>query len=136
MALHTTEDDRRLVLVIEDEPRILRVISETLADRSLRLETATDGVSGLDFVRARRPALVLLDLALPDLDGWQVLAEIRAVAGPDELPVVIVTAQGDSATAVEARRLGANDFVSKPFRPSELRRIVDSFLEADVAEAV
>ncbi len=125
-----------LVLVIEDEPRILRVISLTLADQPIDLETAPDGVTGLEMVRHRHPSLVLLDLALPDLDGWQVLAEIRRVAGPSELPVVIVTAQGDSATAVEARALGANDFLSKPFRPAELRRIVDSYLLDGIAEAV
>ncbi len=134
--LPNSGNDRKLVLVIEDEPRILRVIRETLANRPIDLATAADGVSGLDMVRGRRPDLVLLDLALPDLDGWQVLAEIRAIAGPGELPVVIVTAQGDSATAVEARRLGANDFVSKPFRPAELRRVVDTFVLGTIAEAV
>jgi DNA-binding response OmpR family regulator len=129
-------DDRKLVLVIEDEPRILRLINLVLADRPIDIETAPDGATGLDWLRQHQPDLVLLDLALPDLDGWQVLAEIRGLAGPSELPVVIVTAQGDSATAIEARRLGANDFVSKPFRPAELRDVVDAFLVGGIAEAV
>ncbi len=127
---------RSVVLVIEDEPHIVRVIQETLATRPLDLEAAMDGRSGLEMVRELRPSLVLLDLALPDIDGWQVLAEIRSEAGPNKLPVVIVTAQGDSATAAEARRLGANDLVSKPFRPAELRRVVDAFIAPGATEAV
>ena len=129
-------ESRALVLVIEDESRILRVIDGTLSTDAIEVVTAMDGASGLAMLRERRPDLVLLDLALPGIDGWQVLAEIRAEAGPDELPVVIVTAQGDSATALEARGLGANDFVSKPFRPAELRRIVGTYVFGDVPHSV
>ena len=86
-------------------------------------------------MREVRPVVVLLDLALPGIDGWEVLTRIRTDEELAEIPVVIVTAQGDSATAVKARRLGANGFVAKPFRPSDVRRAVDCYLTPCEAES-
>jgi DNA-binding response OmpR family regulator len=125
------------ILVIEDEPKIVRVISETLVDMPYELSSAPDGPSGLASFRDRKPALVLLDLALPRMDGWEVLAAIRRSEEPgSHTPVVIVTAHGDSATAVEARDRGADGFLAKPFQPGDLRRVVEAQLGAGVNRGV
>lgn len=123
--------------MIEDEPKIVRVISETLVGAPCEVVSAADGPAGLASLQAQRPALVLLDLALPGMDGWEVLEHIRQSEAPESrTPVVIVTAHGDSSTAVEARERGADGFLAKPFQPSDLRRVVEEQLGAGVNDGV
>jgi CheY-like chemotaxis protein len=123
--------------VIEDEPKIVRVISETLAGARYEVVSAADGPAGLASLQAQRPALVLLDLALPGMDGWEVLERIRQLEAPEShTPVVIVTAHGDSGTAVEALHRGADGFLAKPFQPTDLRRVVKEHVDVDVVDAI
>ena len=132
----TATASRPIVLVIEDEPLIVRVIEESVSDLPIELLSAADGISGLAMVKEHMPALVLLDLALPGIDGWEILADIRKTPETKSMPVVIVTAHGDTEMEVAARNRGANGFVAKPFRPSDLRGIIDQYRYPDVAEAV
>lgn len=80
-----------------------------------------------------KPDLILLDLALPVMDGWEVLDALRSDPSTADLPIVMVTAHGDSDTAARARKAGADGFISKPFRPAELRRIIDEHLAEPAA---
>ena len=125
----------KVVLVIDDVDSVLQLIRGALADRPVDLVTATDGGSGLALAREIQPDLVLLDLALPVLDGWSILAAIRADRTTASMPVVIVSAHGDSNSAARARELGADGFISKPFRPAELRRVIDGYVDDQVPEA-
>lgn len=125
----------QVVLVIDDVPTIIKLIRGALVGRAVDLVTAADGQAGLELARGIEPDLVLLDLALPVLDGWSVLTALRADAATASIPIVIVTAHGDSDSAARARELGASAFLSKPFRPAELRRLTDTFLGDTLAQA-
>ncbi len=124
------------VLVIEDDPVVFWVIRDALTNLTVRVLSASDGPSGLEMVQQEQPDLVLLDLGLPGLNGWEVISRIREAADSTDLPVVIITAHGDFSNAIDARRLGANGFLTKPFHPAELRRAVDQHIGGTAAQAV
>jgi len=119
----------KVVLVVDDVPSIVQLIRGALADQAVDLVAAADGQTGLDLARSLLPDLILLDLALPVVDGWDVLAALKADDATASVPVVIVTAHGDSDSASRARGGGASAFIAKPFRPAELRRIIAKMLE-------
>jgi len=125
----------KVVLVIDDVKSVLQLIRAALIDHPVDVLTAIDGGSGLALAQELAPDLVLLDLALPVMDGWEILAALRADPATQHVPVVIVTAHGDSDTAARARDLGANGFISKPFRPAELRRVIEGYLDPPAAAA-
>lgn len=118
----------KTVLVIDDVKTVLQLIRISLIDHPVDVLTAIDGASGLELAREMNPDLVLLDLALPVMDGWEILEALRAEASTADIPVVIVTAHGDSDTAARARDAGTAGFISKPFRPAELRRVINAQL--------
>ncbi len=124
-----------VILVIEDVVSTTHFISAVLAADPFQIVTATDGRKGQQLVAELVPDLVLLDLALPEVDGFDVLDSIRADPATAATPVVIITAHGDSSTAAEARDRGADAFISKPFRPAELRRVINRFLPPTTAAA-
>lgn len=124
-----------VILVIEDVVSTTHFISAVLAADPFQIVTATDGRKGQQLVAELLPDLVLLDLALPEVDGFDVLDSIRADPATAATPVVIITAHGDSSTAAEARDRGADAFIAKPFRPAELRRVINRFLPPTAAVA-
>lgn len=124
-----------VVLVIEDVASVTQFIRAVLASDPVHIVTATDGRQGQELVTELVPDLVLLDLALPEVEGFEILDSIRANPATVEIPVVIVTAHGDSSTAAEAIARGADAFLAKPFRPAELRRTVARFLPGRAAAA-
>jgi two-component system, OmpR family, KDP operon response regulator KdpE len=105
------------VLVVDDDPAILRTLSINLRARDYEVETAADGRSALQIVDERRPDVILLDLGLPDVDGISVLTTLRTFT---QTPVIVVSARTEPDDKVEALDLGANDFVTKPFSMEEL----------------
>lgn len=105
------------VLVVDDDPAILRTLSINLRARGYDVETAGDGRSALQIVEERMPDVVILDLGLPDLDGVAVLKRLRTRA---QVPVVVLSARHESDDKVEALDEGADDFVTKPFELEEL----------------
>lgn len=105
------------VLVVDDDPAILRTLSINLRAREYDVETAADGRSALQIVDERMPDVVLLDLGLPDIDGISVLKQLRSFT---EVPVIVVSARSDPDDKVEALDLGADDFMTKPFSIEEL----------------
>lgn len=109
-------------------PNVSRLMRVALHGRPVAVEMIDDGRRGLERARKVKPAVILLDLALPGMHGFDVLRELRSAPATASIPVIIVTAQGDSQTALESRRLGADWFVSKPFLLTELRRTVNLFL--------
>ena len=117
----------RRILVIDDEPLIREHLKALLALDGHEIETAEDGRSALEALGSRAFHLVVTDLRLPDIDGRDLLAKIRR----DNLPmgVIVLTGYGDTTVAMEAMRAGADDFLTKPFEPERLRRVVDRVLE-------
>lgn len=118
----------KVVLLIEDHPSIRHLVSVVLERFDVHLIFANDGLSGLEAIDAHEPDLVLLDLRLPDIDGWEVLEWVRARRSMVELPVVIVTAYGDDGDEHRAFGAGANGYIPKPFDPETLRRAVVDLL--------
>ncbi|MDH3425259.1 MAG: response regulator [Acidimicrobiia bacterium] len=123
----------RTIVVIEDQDFTDRVIRGALRKRPYDIVTANDGEAGLELVKAIKPDLVLLDISLPRMDGWQVLAEIRATDEVVQTPVVIVTAQGHAASDPRVGALDVEDVLTKPFLVRQLRDAVDAVMERSVA---
>lgn len=105
------------VLIIEDEPRYIRLLQANLEQRGYRVASSSTGQQGLILLASNKPDLVLLDLGLPDMDGFDVLARIREFS---DVAVVIVTARGDESDIVRGLEAGADDYLSKPFGIPEL----------------
>jgi DNA-binding response OmpR family regulator len=105
------------VLVVDDEPMVREVLSRYLVRDGFEVEVAADGELALAAFDARRPDLVLLDLMLPRLDGFEVFRRIRARGGS---PVIMITARGDVTDRIVGLEIGADDYVSKPFSPAEV----------------
>ena len=105
------------VLVVDDEPSIVRALRINLAARKYEVSTATDGASGLAAVARDRPDVMILDLGLPDMDGTEV---IRGVRGWTSTPIIVLSVWGQESQKVAALDAGADDYVTKPFGMDEL----------------
>ena len=105
------------VLVVDDEPSILRALRINLTARHYEVSTASDGATGLAAVARERPDVVILDLGLPDMHGTEV---IRGVRGWSSTPIIVLSVWGQEAQKVEALDAGADDYVTKPFGMDEL----------------
>lgn len=113
------------ILVVEDSPMIQRVIEICLRQPARQFDQRRDGASALAAARDLHPDLMILDIRLPGIDGWEVLRQLRSTEDGRELAVLVVTGHGDAATRRRAQTEGADGFLAKPFRPDELRRAVD-----------
>jgi len=105
------------VLVVDDEPAILRVVGRNLERRGFRVEGAASGAEALQAFRGWRPDVVVLDLGLPDMEGIEVIRQIREAAAT---PIIVLSARDAERDKVEALDAGADDYVSKPFGVEEL----------------
>lgn len=112
------------ILVVEDSPVIRRLIQICLRADDIEVVTGEDGPSGLEAVTTESPDLVLLDIGLPGLDGWEVLKAIRSDPNVLNLPVVVLTAHAEEEARRRADEGGANGFIGKPFQPQDLRETV------------
>ncbi len=121
--------DRKTVVVIEDDEDFLALVNMMLAGSPVEIVPALGGREGLEAIRQRRPDLVILDLVLPDISGWEVFLQMRADAATTETPVIILTNQGtrvDRNFSLRVARI--HDFLTKPCLPSQLRQSVASAL--------
>src|SRR6476659_696039 len=110
--------DSAHVLVVDDEPHLLRALSMNLTSRGYHVTPAATGAAALDIAATQRPDLVVLDLGLPDLDGLEVIRRLRE--RHIEMPILVLSARSGSQEKVTALDLGANDYVTKPFDMNEL----------------
>jgi CheY-like chemotaxis protein len=120
------------ILVVDDDSNIRMSVRLCLETAGYIVEQAGQGIDALEFIDRATPDLILLDLAMPLMDGLTMLAEIRSLLGQPLPRVVVMTAHGSARRAIEAVRLGASDFLEKPFTPDELRQSVASALHAEV----
>lgn len=109
--------DAGLILVVDDEPAIVRALSAALQVRGHRVAVATTGSEALAEVATRDPAVIILDLGLPDIDGVEVCRQLRRWC---DTPIIVLTAEGAESRKVEALDEGADDYVTKPFSTPEL----------------
>lgn len=110
----------RTVLVIEDEPNIIEAISFILSRDGWRVVTHSNGVDAVEAVAARAPDLVILDVMLPGRSGFDILRDLRAEGSTADLPILMLTARGQTQDREMAESLGASMFMAKPFSNSEV----------------
>lgn len=122
----------RLILVVDDEARMVRFIQLNLEHDGFRVITAYNGREALEQVRSQLPNLILLDVMMPDLDGFDVLERIREQSA---VPVIMLTAKGEEDDRVRGLELGADDYVTKPFSPRELVSRVRAVLRRTETES-
>jgi DNA-binding response OmpR family regulator len=111
------EFDRRRILVVDDEERMVRFIRLNLEHDGFQVSEAFNGKEAIQKIRDVTPDLILLDVMMPDLDGFEVLETVREVSN---VPVIMLTAKGEEDDRVRGLELGADDYVTKPFSPREL----------------
>jgi two-component system KDP operon response regulator KdpE len=109
--------DEKLILVVDDEPRMVRFVRMNLELESYRVIQAGTGMEALEKVRDDLPDLVVLDVMMPEMDGFETLARLREIS---TVPVIMLTVKGDEEDRIRGLELGADDYVTKPFSPREL----------------
>jgi len=114
------------ILIIEDDPTILRVVKDNFTTRGYRVQTARNGEEGLDAALNGRPDLILLDIMLPKINGFEICRAVRAEKL--EMPILMLTAKGQEEDIVRGLELGADDYITKPFSIRELVARAQAFL--------
>jgi DNA-binding response OmpR family regulator len=114
------------ILIVEDEAALLRGLKDTFETRGFQVITATDGESGREMALHQNPDLIVLDIMLPRVNGYEICRDVRA-RGLD-MPILMLTAKGQEEDIVLGLNLGADDYITKPFRRGELIARVDAFL--------
>ncbi len=109
-----------LILVVDDDPKIVRLVRSYLEQAGFAVETAADGESALHQIRALHPALVVLDLMLPGRDGLDVTRTVRGIPELASTPILMLTARVDDIDRILGLEMGADDYVTKPFNPREV----------------
>lgn len=112
------------ILVVEDSPVIRRLIEICLKAGDVEIITREDGPTGLEAVMLESPDLVVLDIGLPGMDGWQVLEAIRSRPATRDIPIVVLTAHAEAESSRRADEGGADAFITKPFQPNDFRKTV------------
>jgi DNA-binding response OmpR family regulator len=123
----------RQVVYIEDEEEMIDLVSLILSRKGFMVHGALGGREGLDMVRSLAPELVLLDLMMPDMDGWEVYQQMKASEQTREIPVIVVTAKAQNIDKVLGLHIAkVDDYIAKPFTPQELLESVDRVLSQKV----
>ncbi|MCK5318792.1 MAG: response regulator [Anaerolineales bacterium] len=122
-------EDAKRVVCIEDEPEMIDLVRLILGRKGFNVIGANGGIEGLETVQRERPDLVLLDLMMPDMDGWEVYQQMKADDELRSIPVVVVTAKAQSIDKVLGLHIAkVDDYITKPFGPQELLESVEKIL--------
>ena len=116
------------VLVVEDSVSVRRLIEVCLRSLPITLIAEADGITGLATARDQIPDVMVLDIGLPGIDGWEVLRQLRASQATSGIRVLVLTAHAQPEVAAQAAEGGADAFMTKPFRPVELREQIEKLL--------
>ncbi|MCJ7745695.1 MAG: response regulator [Actinobacteria bacterium] len=121
--------DRRKILVVDDDPTMVKLINVNLKLNNYAVIEAISGEQALDIVSKEPLDLVVLDIMMPGVDGWEVLKRIREDADTEELPVILVTAKTQDSDVIRGWELGADEYVIKPFNPLLLVEVIKMVLD-------
>jgi two-component system response regulator VicR len=118
------------VICVEDEAEMIDLIRLILSRKGFEVIGANGGKQGLEMIRKQKPDLVLLDLMMPDMDGWEVYQQVKADEATRDIPVIVVTAKAQSIDKVLGLHIAkVDDYISKPFSPQELMDSVEQVLK-------
>lgn len=117
------------VLVVEDEAHIRRVLEYNLKLDGFQVYLAEDGATGLKLAREKSPDVILLDWLMPEMNGLQVLTELKNDSNTEHIPIFMLTAKGMLSDVTQAIDMGADDYITKPFNPMQLGKTLREKLE-------
>ena len=117
--------DAPLILVTEDNPLHMKIFVLNLTFKGYRVLEAENGLKGLELAKRELPDLILVDLTLPKMEGWEMIRQMKSSQGTGEIPVIVVSARRPQDEEQEARALRIDHYVSKPFNPEHLMDLVD-----------
>jgi len=120
--------DKHKILVIDDEPEVVALLKHYLEKSKYEVITAKNGPEGFEKACSQKPDLILLDIIMPEIDGLTVLRQLRAEDSTSKLPVILITAKSGTNNIFEAEKYRATDYIVKPFKLSELLRLMKKYL--------
>ncbi len=125
---------KKKILVVDDEKDLIALVSLHMKMAGFEILTASNGEKALDLSRIEKPDLIILDLMLPKIDGWQVCERLRQDIATQDIPVIMLTARAETEDKLKGFEVGADDYVTKPFSPRELVARVKRVLARAEAE--
>jgi DNA-binding response OmpR family regulator len=108
------------ILIIEDDPEAAHILELSLKREGFKISVAMDGTQGVSAIQSSRPDLILLDLMMPDIDGFEVTRRTRANPDTAGIPIIVVSARTQEADKLMAKQVGANGYLTKPYRRTDL----------------
>jgi len=120
------------VLLVDDDPVILKLLQVNFEMEGYTVMTAADGVEGLEKARSERPDIVLLDIMMPRMDGLQVTQALKGDDSTKDIPIILLSAKAQASDVQAGRDMGADDYLTKPFDPLELLERVGDLLSGDI----
>lgn len=121
----------KAILVADDDPDILSIVAMSLEAQGYTVYKATNGREAVDLARTNRPDLVLMDMMMPVLSGYEAVGELKADAGTREIPIVGLSAKAMSTDMERATDVGIDGYITKPFRIAQVLSVIDGYLQAD-----
>lgn len=123
------------ILAVDDEASIRKLVTVTLENRGYEVDTACNGQECLDKVALDKPDLVILDVMMPQMNGWEARKRLRADPKTKDLPILILSAVGEFEAQLQGMESEEDDYITKPFRPQELGDLVEQMLDPSKREA-
>src|SRR5688500_13608442 len=123
-----TTTDRPVILVVEDEPNNRDLAMKILTARGYAPVWAADGLEALELARSAKPRMILMDLSLPEMDGWEATRQLKADPATAGIPVVAATAHAMVGDREKALAAGCDEYFTKPYKPEELRQLVARYV--------
>lgn len=121
--------DPKVILVIDDERLILELVKITFETKGYKVFTALDGKNGLEIARQKHIDLIILDLMMPEMDGFEVFQELQQNTDTKNIPIVVLTARSQRFDKEKAQELGISHYIVKPFEQAELEKTVEKLLQ-------
>jgi len=115
------DETRKNIIYVEDDPEMIDLVALILKPKGIHVKGASGGREGLDLITSEKPDLVLLDLMMPDMDGWEVYQKLKGIPDTANIPVIIITAKAQAIDQVLGLFIArVDDYISKPFHPQQL----------------
>lgn len=119
-SVHSKQKPNGMILIIDDQPTNLQMLGTVLRHTNYEIEFASSGKSGLQKIEKRLPDLILLDIRMPEMDGWQVMEKLKANRLAKDVPVIFLSASTEDEDVNHCFKIGASDYISKPLNMMEL----------------